>query len=159
MLRSLVKKVEKLLNRVQYPPKEDQVEEEQCLSSNLEQNLSDLKAIFANCADLVFHEFQIGHQNSIAATLIYIDGLANIASISENVLKPLMQGCLQKEPAEKTAANDVYNIVKKRLITLGNVAETAQVNILVDEVLKGTAALLWEGSKIALLTASKGWED
>lgn len=159
MLRSLIKKFEKLLNRVQYPAKEAQLQEEQRISSNLEQNLSGLKAIFGNCADLVFHEFQLGHQNSIAAALIYIDGLANITLISENVLKPLMQGCLQKEPAEKADASGVFKIVKDRLITLGNVAETAQVNTLVDEVLKGTAALLWEGSKVALLTASKGWED
>lgn len=155
MLRSIVEKFQKLFNQAQYQPKENRVDENQSLSSSLEQNLSDLKGIFENCSDLVFREFQIGSKNSIGAALIYIDGLANITLISENVLKPLMQG----EQAEKIDAGSVYNIVKDRLITLGNVAETAQVNNLVAEILKGTAALLWDGSNAAFLTASKGWED
>lgn len=159
MLRSIVDKFQKLINPVQCQPKEDQVNEVQHLSSNLEQNLSDLKDIFENCADLVFREFQIGGNNSVGGALINIDGLANATLISENALKPMMQSCLQRGQAEKLDTGGVYNIVKERLLTLGNVAETALFNKLVDEVLKGTSALLLDGSSVALLIASKGWED
>lgn len=159
MVRFIVEKIQKLINQVQYPPKENQEDEEQGLSNRLEQNVSDLKGIFENCADLAFREFKIGSDHSIDAALIYIDGLVNSTFISDNVLKPLMQGCLQMEKSKTIDSGGVYIIVKERLLTLGNVAEVDQVNKLVNEILNGSSALLLEGSRLALLIPSKGWEN
>ena len=159
MLRFIVDKFQKLTKQVQYQSKADQEDEERGLSSNLDQNLTDLKEIFKDCADLVFREFKIGSNNSINAALIYIDGLVNSTSISDNVLKPLMQSCLQLEQSKKIDAVAVHNVVKERLLTLGIVAELDELNKLVDEILNGSTALLLNGSRLALLTISKGWEN
>jgi spore germination protein KA len=59
------------------------------LSSDLNQNIQDLRSLYEDCSDVVFRSFLIGRQ--IKAELIYIEGLSNAQEMDTNVLSPLMR--------------------------------------------------------------------
>ncbi|MFS0559096.1 GerAB/ArcD/ProY family transporter, partial [Brevibacillus sp. 179-C9.3 HS] len=45
--------------------------------------------VYADCSDVIFHDFWIGDQTR--AALIYIDGLTNTEEVDQHVLAPLQQ--------------------------------------------------------------------
>ncbi|MFK7696016.1 spore germination protein [Paenibacillus sp. HJGM_3] len=77
------------------------------LSSDLNENVDALRAIYANCSDVVFRPFFIGEEKK--AFLLYIEGLCNKEEVDASILTPLMDERAAKfqtvlELVEKTIA-------------------------------------------------------
>jgi hypothetical protein len=58
------------------------------LSTDLNQNIDVLRSVYEGCSDVVFRSFFIGGKTK--AFLIYIEGLCNIEEMDTSVLSPLM---------------------------------------------------------------------
>lgn len=87
--------------------KQQQVEKQQIpFSSDLNQNIQELRQIYDNCSDVVYRPFWIGSKTK--ATLIYIEGLSNIEEIDASILSPLMD-----ESAGKL--NDLNELLEKKI--------------------------------------------
>ncbi|RAP77030.1 spore germination protein [Paenibacillus montanisoli] len=63
--------------------------EPQELYQSLEQNSDRLRAIYANCSDVIFHAFTIGENKK--ALLMYIEGLSDSKGIEDFVLTPILR--------------------------------------------------------------------
>ncbi len=103
-----------LLNRV-HDLNEDL--ETTSLSRNLAENKYKLKKIYNNCADVIFRSFTIGGQTE--ALVIYIEGLASVYEINENVLQPLM-------PKKEPMTQDIESFIEESL----NISEINKVSTL-----------------------------
>ena len=115
--------------------------------SDLEQNVDILKTIYKDCTDVVFRSFLIGNQ--MEAVLVYIEGLANVDEIDDNVLAPLIQ--LGLEPDEALEKS-----IKKLSISKVTKIETFAEGI--KSILVGNPLLLIEGEKKALSLGLAKWE-
>lgn len=129
------------------------------LSSNLQVNIKQLHNIFEKCQDVVFRDFKIAGRNSVTALLIYVNGLADTALLSESTLKPLMIDSLEKGLAVKIDRDNAYDITRESLLAIGEVSETNKFDGLVENILAGSTALLLDCSEWALIIDAKGWKS
>lgn len=158
--------LEKILKKLRKPKREEnsvnkgsQSVENNPLSSNLAQNLQQLKDIFENCSDVVFHEYTIGRINPVRAAIVYVDGLVDTNLIANGILNPLITASQLVDEAGKADPPGVYRIIKDRLSAIGGITEANQINELVDQIMSGATAQLLDGSGKALILNIKNWES
>ncbi|MFZ5967326.1 MAG: spore germination protein [Bacillota bacterium] len=157
MLRDIFKKLKKLTDREHSYKTSDPLVENISLSTNLTQNIEQFKKIFENCSDVVFREYTISGSKPIKAAIIYLDGLVSASLISGGVLSPLMVDGQWVNEDEKANTRNAYKTVRDKLLTMGEIIETNQVNELADHIMTGTTALLLDGSSKALILNAKSW--
>lgn len=130
------------------------------LGDSLEENLEDLKQIFARCADITYREFNINVSEPIKATLIYINGITDAKKISEYMLEPMMhEASGLADDDVKLVGNKVVQFVQERLSTAANVEIIQDLSELTKGVLDSKVALLIDGTTSALLMAAPGGES
>jgi spore germination protein len=111
------------------------------LNTDLSMNIQELHQMFRQAPDLVIRGFEFG--NGTKAVLVFLDGLTDKNSISNNVLKSLMQ--ISFDP-------------KKELpTTVGDVQVVYSWNAIENALFTGDSALLIQGEKKAFLLDTKGW--
>ncbi|MDF2636127.1 MAG: GerA spore germination protein [Pelosinus sp.] len=159
MLRNIFKKLKKLADRERPYTKGEHLVENIPLSTNLARNIQHLKEIFQDCSDVVFREYAIGGSKPVKAAIFYVDGLVNTSLLSDAALNPLMVDSQWVNEFGKVNSRNAYKIVKDRLLTIGEIIETNQVNELADHIMTGTTALLLDGSEQALILNTRNWES
>ncbi|WRS27791.1 spore germination protein [Oscillospiraceae bacterium MB08-C2-2] len=129
------------------------------LSSSLQKNLDTIKAKFDESADLVIREFTFGNtQNGeIKAGLVFLDGLANLPLINNDIIKPLMYDSriFATEESEDVSHMDQ---IRNRLMAVGEVKTVYTYDDVINSCLSGNAVFLAEGFRKALDIGAKGWE-
>ena len=103
---------------------------EKNLSDRLDENLEWFRAIYADCSDVIFHDFFIGDRTR--AVLIYIDGPSHMEEIDQHVLAPLQRDF----PLEPT----IPNIRQK--IAVSSVKPVQTVTDAIEEISGGNPVLL-----------------
>jgi len=121
-------------------------DEEIALTDDLQENLRMLKAAYADSSDVIFHDFFVGERTG--ATLVYIDGLANIEELGRHVLAPLQQPF-----AEQIS---LPNIRKK--IAVSSIRSVDTLAGIIREVSEGNPVLLVEGGRQGLSLGLAKWE-
>ncbi|WP_241254591.1 spore germination protein [Brevibacillus sp. SYP-B805] len=116
------------------------------LSGDLNENLRLLQEIFADCSDVIFHEFLIGGQTK--AVLVYIDGLTNMDELDQHVLAPLLQDFAQ--------ADSLSNIRKKIAVSSLKLVET--IADVIEEISGGNPVLLMDQENQGLSIGLSKWE-
>lgn len=107
------------------------------LTSSLEENEEILKNTFHACSDVIFRSFQIFGQKN--ALLLYIDGLIEEKQLDESLLKSLMLS----NPSELLdASQDLLSFLQNQLIAVSQVKRASDLSSLVQNVLKGSIAIL-----------------
>jgi len=107
-------------------------------SENLNETLQLLQAVYADCSDVIFHEFFIGERTK--AVLIYIDGLTHIEEVDQHVLAPLQQDF----PQEHTLPN-----IRKK-IAVSSIKDVQSVDDVISEISGGNPVLFMEGENRGL---------
>lgn len=106
------------------------------LTTDHAHNVDALRALYAQCSDVVFRPFQIG--GTMAACLIHMEGLSNVDEMDASLLSPLM---------DDRAANysDIHELLNKKV----SVAKVNAVHTIGDCMLHlslGNPVLLVENS-------------
>ncbi|HET7658433.1 MAG TPA: spore germination protein [Bacillales bacterium] len=121
----------------------------QPLSSDLQQNMEILKQLYANTLDVVFRSFQIAGSHS--AKLVYLDNMADVARIDDQVLKPLME---TQDITEKQLAS-----VIEQYLPVASIQTLQTFEDCIREISSGNAILLVdkndEATKIGLSQREK----
>jgi spore germination protein KA len=128
------------------------------LSNSLENNLKTLKKILGTSNDIIYREFSFGSSMHINAAVIFLDGMAEKKTINDTIIKPLMYDSRFLNLESEIESGDI-NIVKRSMISVGNVNKTTSMNEIIDGCLSGNAIFLLEGSGEALIINSKGFES
>ena len=119
------------------------------LRSGLGENLSQLRSVYQDCFDIVFHEFRYGE--SVQAVLIYVAGLSNIDEISRMVLTPAAEG----PSPEPGAGIGAY----RALVTAPSVQVIANMDDAVREIGNGNPVLLIDGESGGLSVGLACWDQ
>ncbi|RCW43467.1 spore germination protein [Paenibacillus prosopidis] len=122
--------------------------QEDPLSSDLNQNIHVLRSIYENCSDLVFRPFVIGGKTK--AFLIYIEGLCNIEEMNASVLSPLMD--------ESAAKYDTLNELLENKITVSKAKEVKTSTECINYLSIGSPLLLLENESIGFAFGLAKWE-
>lgn len=126
------------------------------LSSNLENNLKTLEAIYKvpRNKDLVIKQIEIGVDSPIPALIVYMDGLVDGKKLDRFVLEPL----LAVSSATEFYNGDAVGKILKRIIPNGQTKRVGTFGSLEESINQGDTALLAEGLYEAVLIETKGWE-
>ena len=127
------------------------------LSSQLEQNLAALRNILGSSNDIIIREFSLGYDHSIHGAIIFLDGLVDIVTINDNLMKSLMYDTYLIPHQDTTDLSDI-SAVKKNLISIGDVQQTSLLNDVVDKIMAGNTLLFIDNSSEALVISTKKWE-
>lgn len=127
------------------------------LYDKLNDNMSLFRALFNDCSDIIFREFQIGKEKPISAAIIYVDGLANRQSVDLEIMEPLMY--FTRIDKKETMENIDLEIIERLNITVGEVKENQNIAEIVNAILSGDTTLLIDNCPNALIINSRGWEN
>lgn len=125
--------------------------DDQKISENLSDNMKKMKHALSESIDYVEKKFSFGESGEFKGCIVYVDGLVEVALISNTVLKPIINCNL--------SSVDKKNITKKlseEVIWNGEIEEAKKISELVKAVLKGDTILIVDGCNIGLVINTKG---
>lgn len=127
------------------------------LSSSLQDNLDLLRNILGSSMDIIYREFSFGSKMQINAAIIFLEGMTEKATINELIIKPFMYDSrLYNLESELESSN--LNIIRKCMLSVGNVKQVATVTEVIDGCLSGDTIFLMKGCNEALVIHTRGWE-
>ncbi|WP_152393180.1 spore germination protein [Paenibacillus guangzhouensis] len=122
------------------------------LNAKLRINLELIRESLGNSNDIVIRQFQIGSGLDVA--IIFMDGLADAASINNFIIESMMLDY----PKEGFAGTNPLTLLKSRVLTVGDLKEVTDYETLMNFLLSGDAILLLNGYTKGLVICVKGWE-
>jgi len=128
------------------------------LTGSLQKDIPSLKAVFKNCDDVIFHEFNLGQNREIRLALICVDALSSSERLSREILIPLKTKFGEPAAGDKITIEQAFEYIKNSGAAVTETEETAQVETIVDHLLSGEAVLLVEGSSKALILDTRGYK-
>lgn len=115
------------------------------IRADLQENTREIKRTFEHCSDLITRSFRIGGRQK--ALLVCIDGMVDQRIVDQIVLKPPMY---DKEDADKEDLElDTVPASQVRLLS--------DMNMVIEAILYGEAAIFREGMTNVLVVDVKGW--
>ena len=123
------------------------------LTKSLDKNINIIKNIFINDTTVVYRELLIGKPTSIKCMLIYIDGMANLQAINEDIIKPLFLS----DMSDINNNNIIDILIKKVLLTADN-KETTSIDDIVNGIIYGKTVLFIDGLIKVLSINTIGWQ-
>ncbi len=128
------------------------------ISKDLKKNINNIKDYLGSSTDLILREFIIGEKYRCA--LFIIDGLTNGVYIYDYLLKPLMVDVRNtKLSVEINSPQDLFKVLKDRVISLIDIKDDDDFYQLVDALLTGDSLLFVDGVAKAFIIETKGWQD
>jgi spore germination protein KA len=128
------------------------------LTGSLQKDLLNLKAIFKNCDDVIFHEFNMGQNREIRLALIYVDALSSSERLSREILIPLKTKFGEPAAGNRISPEQTFEYIKNCGAAVAETEEAARAQTIVDHLLSGEAVLLMEGSSKALIFDTRGYK-
>lgn len=132
---------------------------DQELSPDLQTNLLHIKAIFSDCSDVIYREFDFAQDDRIKLALVYIDGLTDKKQISDQIMRALMLDAPLMEQDREFTRERALTLIKKKLLTIHQLDETDNMGKVTDCLLLGDTVLLVDGHATALINGARGWES
>lgn len=119
------------------------------ISKKLTENENKLRSIYKDCMDVIFRPFFIGGKER--AILIYIEGLANVEEIDDNVLSTLMQ-------IKEGEFHTNISILIEKKITVSNVKKIKIFSECIQEISLGNPVILVDKSETGVALGLSKWE-
>ena len=124
------------------------------MGDSLEENLELLLTLLVHSKDAQTHRFRLGPGEGRAAALVYFDGLADKATLTDAVLRP---ASLWRREGEQ-AVGDLLEFLMEEILYSASVERAKSLKALASGCLMGDTALLVDGAAGGLIIDSKGWE-
>lgn len=120
------------------------------LSERLKDNIVIIEALFQNCDDIVKKEFRfVRQEQSIAAYMVYIDGLTDTEMLQDNVIAPLQRIAVERQ-------EDIFQAFFHSEIDVADLKEETSFDSVVNSILRGDTALFLEGyAKVVVISSKK----
>lgn len=130
------------------------------LNENLNENLKQFQAVFKNCADIHYRQFEL--KTGQQGVLIYLSGMVDTDAIDLDMTRQLIESCMTEN---STSAEDSARLTENLQHTIqSKLGFTSQVNwnddfySSVEQILSGDYALLLDGMAQVLTINAKGLE-
>lgn len=129
----------------------------QNLSRRLKRNIDAVTTEFGESCDLIVREFSFGKEGDVKAALVFLDGMADMSLINDDVIKPLMYDSRFFYPG-KTLHIPNMDKIRDGLLSVGEVKTVRTLDEAAEACLSGDAVLLVDGFGEALGISARGWE-
>ena len=123
------------------------------LVNSLDENINIIRNIFINDTTVVYRSLLVGKPTSIRCMLIYIDGMANIQAINEDVIKPLLLSDISD-----INDNNIMNVLTQKVLLSADNKKTSSVDNIVNGIIYGKTILFIEGFTEVLSINTIGWQ-
>jgi spore germination protein KA len=124
---------------------------EEDLSSSLEENVANLRNLFADVEILRVKYVDNTHNKGFRCCLLYCDGMVDTVLVSENLIKPLM---LSRAIPE----GDVLDALMNQVVQLGEGSRSKKLLEVAEGIAYGDTVLFVEGENRAILFSTKGFK-
>ncbi|WP_342577050.1 spore germination protein [Psychrobacillus sp. FSL K6-2843] len=137
-----------------------QFDKQQSLKQQLDENLKTITSSLGNSNDIIIREIKIGTNGILKAAIIYTDGLSDANAIQEFVMESLMID-LNDIPIGETIMNEseIMNTLKNYALTVGELKEVKDFNMLFTSLLSGNTILLIDGAELGFIIGNKNWQQ
>lgn len=130
------------------------------IPSNLDENIKFIKETLGNSSDIVLRKFEIGREENFHLAVVYTDGLADKNFVQDFVLETLMVDIRNTNlDQEKPDPLTIFDLIKRRSLTCGEVHEISDTKLLFFHILSGDTVLLMNNFPKAIVIGSRGWTD
>lgn len=112
---------------------------------------SKLSELFSNTSDFVMRELNLGNKSMTSILIIYIEGMADIELLSENILKPIQKvqsGVLLEE--KFTSTRSIIQALKEKVLSCSDIEEISDFTQTIRNSLTGKVILYIDGISVAL---------
>lgn len=137
------------------PTYKDEILENTFEYEKLELTSKNIINILGENSDFTLRQIKIRNNPVLETTLIYIEGMVEQVTISDFVIKPLMQqeqfdACINQQEAVKLIfdGNVYFTTIKRR----------EKIENLLNDILTGSAALIFDSINLAVTFEAKGFE-
>lgn len=124
------------------------------VTDDLEDNLQRINIILSHNIDFVLRRFKIGQDQSLAAALIYLDGMVNVKALDDDIMKPLLEACLQG----LSGVELVRRLNNGSLIARTELYTAQYFYPVVASILTGGVALFINGQPHTFIYSCKGYK-
>ncbi|KYD17382.1 spore germination protein [Saccharococcus caldoxylosilyticus] len=122
------------------------------IHSQLEMNIDIVRHTTGDSPDIVIRRFDVGHERTIRAAMIFVDGLVDEKNVCQFLLEPLMTATF---PISLLPA-DLFIWMEKKLAAVGGIRQISQWSELFTELMSGRTIILLDGIPLALCASTKG---
>lgn len=138
-----------------------ETKKKELLKTSLQENMQKIMEALGNSSDIAIRKIRIGKNGNIQAALFYTDGLADITSINNFIMKSLMVDLKETELVEEisTRPDTVLQLLKEQALSVGGIQDVADFATLLTAILSGETAILMDGYDQGILVGMRGWED
>lgn len=127
------------------------------LKTDIKENLRIVHEYLSDCDDVITRTFYMGQGNKHQMSLMFIDGMVQMQTVQDDILKPLMLFTRQF-PLEYNVGEKFFNMVKEGLLTAGDVKEIDNFGEVILGILSGDTILFIDKMEKALIISTRGWE-
>ncbi|MFT9486398.1 MAG: spore germination protein [Tepidibacillus sp.] len=125
----------------------------QPIPSHLEKAIQEITTDLGNSPDIIVRRFILGKEKGVSAALIYTDGLVSNGDIND-FLKTLFT----QYPSGQISLSPI-NFIKEQLLNIGDVKIAQDKTQIINEILRGSTAILIDRENKTLIASTKGWEN
>ncbi|MFJ7972414.1 spore germination protein [Psychrobacillus sp. NPDC096389] len=134
--------------------------EKQTLKTNLQDNIKTVKDTLGESTDIVIREILIGNEGTIKAGIMYTDGLSDAPSLQHFIMETLMIEIKDTEvDSELTPNPKLMNTLKDLAMTVGEIKNVTEFDVLFTSLLSGDVILLIDGYSEGLVIGNKRWAE
>jgi len=120
----------------------------------MELTTANLKTVLGGSKDIVFRSLEINALNRIPLTIIYTDGLVDSDSIANFIIKPLAEN---RAFTQVRSAKEAIREIDKGAVYYPDQKTRDQIGEVIDDILSGATALVFESEKKALVFEAKNF--
>jgi len=127
------------------------------LKKDIKENKKVVHEYLYDCDDVITRNFYMGQTPKHEMSLMYIDGMTDLKTIQNDILKSLMLFTRQFN-LEYSVGNNFFDMVKEGLLTVGDLKETDNFGEAILGILSGDTVLFIDKVEKALVISTRGWE-
>ena len=137
-----------------FRPKEPD-DKDDTISDNLTEVLNSIKNRTLESNDMIIREFLIGGAQGINCALVFIDGMANVRVINDDVIKPLI---FEISEADLKGKDSLISYITNSILSVNEIELAEKLDDAINGFLNGDVVLFIDGIGKAVIMNSKGWE-
>ena len=150
-IRKLLRQNQRLEEQVRSSQTQDPVPEQTSdISEDLAKNAEEIKKIYSVSSDIIYRDLLVGREGERKALLFFVDGMCNMETIQEHIIRPLML---------LAHGNSSIDMIEKSVLTAGETKRLQTMYEIVNAALTGDAVLLVDGHSVGLSISAKGWQS
>lgn len=124
-------------------------------NSELELTTADIKGLLQYSSDVVYRELYINGNKSLPVTMIFIDGLIDVKTVDDDILKPLTQ---EMSLSKSKGPEDIIENMEHGTVYHVSQRTRNRLEDCISDILDGYVALVFDNVKKALTFEAKGFE-